>query len=186
MTTTTQLLTPTQTPTHTRTSSCTGHCRAQRFAMDSWSSQAYEAEKAAITSYEDGWDRWDGPIWPWRHTNIPQSSQNLENEWAGCCVHEDDVVVEEVHVPEQRNQSQHVHQVGGLVGEFFCISKTVYGIEANIVAEKIIQKAKNAPEVSVKEVPLTPPAEEHNVCLWGMGCNAPCDKCGRVVSAARL
>jgi|TARA_R110002003_G_scaffold54_7_gene4726 hypothetical protein len=25
---------------------------------------AYEREKAAITSYEAGWDRWDGPIWP--------------------------------------------------------------------------------------------------------------------------
>ncbi|EOA91307.1 hypothetical protein ACJQWK_03717 [Exserohilum turcicum] len=26
--------------------------------------EAFEREKAAITSYEDGWDRWDGPIWP--------------------------------------------------------------------------------------------------------------------------
>lgn len=25
---------------------------------------AFEREKAAITSYEDGWDRWDGPIYP--------------------------------------------------------------------------------------------------------------------------
>jgi hypothetical protein len=25
---------------------------------------AFEREKAAITSYEEGWDRWDGPIWP--------------------------------------------------------------------------------------------------------------------------
>jgi hypothetical protein len=23
-----------------------------------------EAEHAAITSYEEGWDRWDGPMWP--------------------------------------------------------------------------------------------------------------------------
>ncbi|USP79303.1 hypothetical protein yc1106_06577 [Curvularia clavata] len=26
--------------------------------------EAFEREKAAIISYEDGWDRWDGPIWP--------------------------------------------------------------------------------------------------------------------------
>ncbi|CAN9295623.1 hypothetical protein CUC08_Gglean004271 [Alternaria sp. MG1] len=25
---------------------------------------AFELEKAAITSYEEGWDRWDGPIYP--------------------------------------------------------------------------------------------------------------------------
>ncbi|KAJ4366294.1 hypothetical protein N0V83_007930 [Neocucurbitaria cava] len=25
---------------------------------------AFEREKAAITSYEEGWDRWDGPVWP--------------------------------------------------------------------------------------------------------------------------
>jgi len=24
----------------------------------------FEREKAAITSYEEGWDRWDGPIYP--------------------------------------------------------------------------------------------------------------------------
>jgi hypothetical protein len=35
-------------------------------------SEAFEHEKAAIKSYEDGWDEWDGPIWPWRrsHTEI--------------------------------------------------------------------------------------------------------------------
>lgn len=26
--------------------------------------EAFEREKAAIKSYEEGWDRWDGPIWP--------------------------------------------------------------------------------------------------------------------------
>ncbi|RAR02790.1 hypothetical protein DDE82_005532 [Stemphylium lycopersici] len=26
--------------------------------------EAFEREKAAITSYEEGWDRWDGPVWP--------------------------------------------------------------------------------------------------------------------------
>ncbi|KAF2713547.1 hypothetical protein K504DRAFT_462057 [Pleomassaria siparia CBS 279.74] len=25
---------------------------------------AFEREKAAIKSYEEGWDRWDGPVWP--------------------------------------------------------------------------------------------------------------------------
>lgn len=32
-------------------------------------SEGLEREKAAITSYEDGWDEWDGPIWPWRETS---------------------------------------------------------------------------------------------------------------------
>jgi hypothetical protein len=26
--------------------------------------RAFELEKAAVTSYEEGWDRWDGPIYP--------------------------------------------------------------------------------------------------------------------------
>jgi hypothetical protein len=26
--------------------------------------EAFERELAALTAYEDGWDRWDGPIWP--------------------------------------------------------------------------------------------------------------------------
>lgn len=26
--------------------------------------EAFEREKAAITCYEEGWDRWDGPVWP--------------------------------------------------------------------------------------------------------------------------
>jgi hypothetical protein len=33
-------------------------------------SEAFEREKAAITSYEEGWDEWDGPIWPWRQSHI--------------------------------------------------------------------------------------------------------------------
>ncbi|KAF4305371.1 hypothetical protein GTA08_BOTSDO06531 [Botryosphaeria dothidea] len=57
-----------------------GHCRAQRFEMDALNARAaWEAEKAAIVSYEDGWDRWDGPIWPWRETNKPASQQKKEN-----------------------------------------------------------------------------------------------------------
>lgn len=33
-----------------------GHCRAQRFEMDALNARAaWEAEKAAIVSYEDGW-----------------------------------------------------------------------------------------------------------------------------------
>lgn len=27
---------------------------------------AYEMEKASIKGYEEGWDRWDGPVWPYR------------------------------------------------------------------------------------------------------------------------
>ncbi|KAF2471029.1 uncharacterized protein BDR25DRAFT_303580 [Lindgomyces ingoldianus] len=26
--------------------------------------ESFEQEKAHITSYEEGWDRWDGPMWP--------------------------------------------------------------------------------------------------------------------------
>jgi hypothetical protein len=26
--------------------------------------EAFERELAALTAYEDGWDRWDGPVWP--------------------------------------------------------------------------------------------------------------------------
>ncbi|KAF2006607.1 hypothetical protein P154DRAFT_559129 [Amniculicola lignicola CBS 123094] len=26
--------------------------------------EEFEREKAAITSYEEGWDSWDGPVWP--------------------------------------------------------------------------------------------------------------------------
>ncbi|OCL10232.1 hypothetical protein AOQ84DRAFT_375096 [Glonium stellatum] len=62
-----------------------GHVRAQRFAMDSHYDDLFEKEKAAIKSYEDGWDDWDGPIWPWRETNHSQTQQKLENEYQGCC-----------------------------------------------------------------------------------------------------
>ncbi|KAF2196198.1 hypothetical protein GQ43DRAFT_445340, partial [Delitschia confertaspora ATCC 74209] len=34
-----------------------------------FSGPAFEAEKAAITSYEDGWDRWDGPVYPYKQRN---------------------------------------------------------------------------------------------------------------------
>ncbi|KAF2803754.1 uncharacterized protein BDZ99DRAFT_162085 [Mytilinidion resinicola] len=64
---------------------CMGHCRAQRFAMDSHCAAAFEKEKATIKAYEDGWDNWDGPIWPWRETNKPQAQQKLEDEYQGCC-----------------------------------------------------------------------------------------------------
>jgi hypothetical protein len=67
------------------TGCCVGHCRAQRFAMDSHYAAHFEKEKAAIKSYEDGWDEWDGPIWPWRETNNPQAQQKLEDEYQGCC-----------------------------------------------------------------------------------------------------
>ncbi|KAF2176413.1 hypothetical protein K469DRAFT_682582 [Zopfia rhizophila CBS 207.26] len=70
---------------HDHSGNCIGHCRAQRFAMDSHCVEQFEKEKAAIKSYEDGWDRWDGPIWPWRQTNDPQSQMKMENEWQGCC-----------------------------------------------------------------------------------------------------
>lgn len=76
---------------------CVGHCRAQRFALDYaphcdlirptpyYCTEQYEKDKAALTSYEEGWDRWDGPIWPWRRTNNPEAQAKLEDEYEGCC-----------------------------------------------------------------------------------------------------
>ncbi|KAF2084590.1 hypothetical protein K490DRAFT_59556 [Saccharata proteae CBS 121410] len=61
---------------------CMGHCRAQRFAMDSRVQAAFEAEKAAITSYEENWDSWDGPVWPYRTT--AKAALN-EDDYQGCC-----------------------------------------------------------------------------------------------------
>jgi len=60
---------------------CPGHVRAQRHELQSCCRAAYEQEKAAIKSYEDGWDRWDGPIWP----NENNLSTEQELHWDGCC-----------------------------------------------------------------------------------------------------
>lgn len=70
---------------HNHASCRMGHVRAQRLAMDSYRDELFEKEKTAIKSYEDGWDDWDGPIWPWRETNQPQAQQKLENAYQGCC-----------------------------------------------------------------------------------------------------
>jgi hypothetical protein len=69
---------------------CQGHCRAQRFTLNHctvpyYCSEQYEKDKAAITSYEDGIDGWDGPIWPWRTTGNSEAQLNFEEEWQGCC-----------------------------------------------------------------------------------------------------
>lgn len=39
--------------------------------LESYPSESvvFEREKASITSYEEGWDEWDGPIWPWKQDN---------------------------------------------------------------------------------------------------------------------
>ncbi|KKY20207.1 hypothetical protein UCDDS831_g05008 [Diplodia seriata] len=42
----------------------------------SFDTAAFEAEKAAITSYEENWDSWDGPVWDWRSTNKPEVVAN--------------------------------------------------------------------------------------------------------------
>ncbi|MBO1765081.1 hypothetical protein JQN64_28330, partial [Escherichia coli] len=52
--------TPTIIPTTTRKMSEPISPAAAKAAAD----EAFEREKAAIISYEDGWDRWDGPVWP--------------------------------------------------------------------------------------------------------------------------
>lgn len=70
---------------HDHAGSCIGHCRAQRSALNYYCTEQYEKDKAAIKSYEDGWDRWDGPIWPWRHTNRTEAQAKLEDTWEGCC-----------------------------------------------------------------------------------------------------
>jgi len=69
-----------------------GHCRAQRCAMDSRCQAAYEAEKAAIKSYEENWDDWDGPIYPYSHRGVrpelqksPLCSEQFETQYEGCC-----------------------------------------------------------------------------------------------------
>ncbi|KAF2182564.1 hypothetical protein K469DRAFT_711742, partial [Zopfia rhizophila CBS 207.26] len=33
----------------------------QKFSL---AEESFEREKAQIASYEEGWDRWDGPMWP--------------------------------------------------------------------------------------------------------------------------
>ncbi|RDI78480.1 hypothetical protein Vi05172_g11545 [Venturia inaequalis] len=46
---------------------CLGHVRAQEIAVRGDAARiAYEMEKASIKGYEEGWDRWDGPVWPYR------------------------------------------------------------------------------------------------------------------------
>lgn len=40
-------------------------------------SAAFEREKASIISYEDGWDEWDGPIWPWKQNNEKVKFQDV-------------------------------------------------------------------------------------------------------------
>lgn len=52
-----------------------GYCRAQEAALRSNCKAAYEEEKASIKAYEDGWDDWDGPIWPWRQTDLSAAAE---------------------------------------------------------------------------------------------------------------
>lgn len=39
-------------------------CAPMRLTPPTATEEAFEREKAAVTSYEQGWDRWDGPVWP--------------------------------------------------------------------------------------------------------------------------
>lgn len=43
---------------------------------------AFELEKASITSYEQGWDRWDGPVWPvgYVQCSMRELSPSIHNE----------------------------------------------------------------------------------------------------------
>lgn len=47
-------------PRTSKMSSSNGPTSAAQTVAD----EAFEREKAAIVSYEEGWDRWDGPVWP--------------------------------------------------------------------------------------------------------------------------
>jgi len=60
-----------------RSKECLGHCRAGQVAVqDSIAKAAYEMEKASIKSYEDGWDDWDGPIWPWKPEDLSAAAED--------------------------------------------------------------------------------------------------------------
>ena len=100
-----------QDPNAKHAGSCIGHCRAQRQALNYYCTEQYEKEKAAITSYEEGWDRWDGPIWPWRETN---RSEAQDDEWAGCCNSPDEkvVIVTTPLAEEKRPQSVRTESSG--------------------------------------------------------------------------
>lgn len=48
----------------TRSSSLLNMSTQAKIVAMTAAEEAFEREKAAITSYEEGWDRWDGPVWP--------------------------------------------------------------------------------------------------------------------------
>ena len=66
---------------------CIGHCRAQRFALDYaphcdlirptpyYCTEQYEKDKAALTSYEEGWVQ----------TFNSEAQAKLEDDYEGCC-----------------------------------------------------------------------------------------------------
>jgi len=62
---------------------CLGHVRAQEIAVRSDAAKAaYELEKASIKSYEDGWDNWDGPVWPWKGAHLSaEAEEKYDNNY---------------------------------------------------------------------------------------------------------
>jgi hypothetical protein len=91
---------------------CPGHCRAQRCKLESCCKDNFEAEKAAIQSYEDGWDRWDGPLYPYKCNDCTEAQEEHYDE--GCCDDEQtDVkapattinIVKPVERPESRSST---------------------------------------------------------------------------------
>jgi len=61
---------------------CLGHVRAQELAVRADAAKAaYELEKASIKAYEDGWDDWDGPVWPWNQTDKTNLSASAEEHY---------------------------------------------------------------------------------------------------------
>jgi hypothetical protein len=148
----------------THAGTCVGHCRAQRFALDCaphcdliraipyYCTEQYEKDKAALTSYEEGWDRWDGPVWPWRQTNYPEVQAKLEDEYEGCCN----------TPPEQENI------LGTLSHEFESRTIADDTIATSFLSACETSRARPAPSVSAPKAPS----------LWHSTSNSSCPTCG--------
>ncbi|KAF2800796.1 hypothetical protein K505DRAFT_113718 [Melanomma pulvis-pyrius CBS 109.77] len=133
---------------------CVGHCRAQRFALNYYCTEQYEKDKAAIKSYEDGWDPYDGPVWPWRHTNNPEAQAKLEDTWEGCCN----------TPPEQENT----------------LGKLSHKIKPRIIANVLIATAVPTESETTRTPPTRriTPTNPKSPSLWRSATSSPCPTCG--------
>lgn len=58
---------------------------AQIISSPTQDQEEFEREKAAIHAYEDGWDEWDGPIYPWRQPQVKFHDEATFGEWFRLC-----------------------------------------------------------------------------------------------------